>query len=96
MVGRWKLSLSAAALVVVLGNWASVEPAFAQHDSYRYYDGERYHAPRLRVGPGGVEFDSGYGHHRRDRWHHRRHCYQVESHDHHGRHRYRTVCEDDD
>ena len=101
MPSRWKkFALAATALVVVLGSGALAPPALAQ--SWGYHDErerERDHAPRLQVGPGGVQFDSGSGQHEPDyRRHHRQEqhdCRRVEYQDHHGDYRVRMVCDED-
>ena len=68
-------------------------PASAWHYGHAHgheVEVERHHGPRVQIGPGGVRIDDGR--HHRPRRH--AHCREVSYHDHHGRHRVRTICED--
>lgn len=89
---RRRAVLAAAAAAAFLGWGLTASPVQAQHGGYHHDDddGPR-HGPRFRFGPGAIEFDGGYRHHRRR---HHSHCREIEYHDRYGRHRVRTECDD--
>ena len=83
----------ATTAAVVLGILTvGTTPASAWHTGHAHghVEVERHRGPQLHIGTGGVRIDDGR--HHRPRRH--AHCRQVSYHDHHGRHRVRTICED--